>query len=81
MSGGQRLELHAADLGDDVLARYLLVPLEGGIPHRVPHGVDEPAIQVVLHGDGSSLKDEPRSASVMTCRSALSASPFVLADT
>src|ERR687894_1919587 len=43
---GQSIQLLATDLGKDVLAGYLLVPLERGFPNRVLHRVGEPAAQV-----------------------------------
>jgi len=58
MGRGQVLELYAADLGNNMLAGYLFVPLERGAPYGIFHGVGKATVQVVLYLDGPGIEHE-----------------------
>ena len=49
MGGRHVLELEVAQGRAYVYSDYLLVPLEGGRPHRIGHAVRQPPIQVLPH--------------------------------
>ena len=56
VSRGKVLQLDTPQGGFDVYPYYLLVPLKGCLPDRVPHGVIEPTIKVTAKRQAARIE-------------------------